>query len=111
MRSIARAMPVKRMRDYPNQLLVALGGDTLFRALIPQMLAAYPATDTATAQRRLFEASSDWSGSGAREMARAMRNRGERDVYVYRFTHVIPSPGRARDGRVPRRRNSVRIRE
>jgi para-nitrobenzyl esterase len=93
MRSLARAMPVKRMGDYPNELLGALGGSPLLRTLIPRMLAAYPATDTATAQRRLFEASSDWSGAGARQIARAMRNRGRREVYVYRFTHVIPSPG------------------
>jgi para-nitrobenzyl esterase len=93
MRSLARAMPVKRMQDYPNQLLGALGENPRFRTLIPQMLAAYPATDTATGQRRLFEASSDWAGLGARYMARAMRNRGEHNVYVYRFTHVLPSPG------------------
>ncbi len=93
MRTMAKEMPVKRMHDYPNLLLGALGGNSLFRTLIPQMLAAYPATDTATAQRRLFEASSDWAGSGARYMARAMRNHVQRNVYVYRFTHVIPSPG------------------
>jgi para-nitrobenzyl esterase len=93
MRSLAREMPVKRMRDYPNDLFVALGGNPVLRPLMPQILTAYPATDTASAQRRLFEASSDWAGSGARYMARAMRNRGERNVYVYRFTHVIPSAG------------------
>ena len=93
MRSLARALPVPRIQDYPQQLVDALGGNPLFRPLTSRLLAAYPATDTAAAQRRLFEASSDGFGASARWMARAMRKAGQRDVYVYRFTHVIPSPG------------------
>ena len=93
MRSLARALPVPSMRDYPHLLLEALGGNPVFRTLAPRMLAAYPATDTSTAQRRRFEASSDGFGASARWIARAMRKAGQRDVYVYRFTHVVPSPG------------------
>ena len=93
MRSLARELPVPRMQEYPQLLLNALGGNPVFRPLVPRLLAAYPASDTAAAQRRLFEASSDGFGASARWLARAMRKAGQRDVYVYRFTHVIPSPG------------------
>ena len=93
MRNLVRALPVPRMQEYPRLLLNAFGGNPLFRPLIPKLLAAYPASDTAAAQRRLFEANSDGFGAGARWIARAMRKAGQRDVYVYRFTHVIQSPG------------------
>jgi para-nitrobenzyl esterase len=93
MRSLVRAFPVPRMQDYPQLLLEALGGNPEFRPLAPKLLAAYPAADTGTAQRRLFEAGSDGFGASARWLARAMRKAGQSDVYVYRFTHIIPSPG------------------
>jgi para-nitrobenzyl esterase len=93
MRSLARELRVPRMQDYPHLLLDALGGSPLSSRLVPGLLAAYPALDTSVAQRRLFEANSDGFGAGVRSIARAMRKAGQQNVYVYRFTHVIPSPG------------------
>jgi para-nitrobenzyl esterase len=93
MRSLARGFPVRRMQDYPQRLLGVFAGNPILRSLLSRLLAAYPAPDTATAQRRLFEANTDAFGADARWIARALRRAGERDVYLYRFTHVIPSAG------------------
>lgn len=92
-RSLVRSMPVAQMRDYPDRLLNAAGNAARIRPLLARLLAAYPARDTAAAQRRLFEANTDGFGSGARFVARAMARAGEHRVYVYTFTHVIPTPG------------------
>ena len=92
-RSLVRSMPVPTMRDYPERLLQAAGNAQRIRALLPQLIAAYPASDTATAEQRLFEANTDGFGSGARFVARAMVRAGEPRVYRYVFTHVVPTPG------------------
>ncbi|MDQ6736584.1 MAG: carboxylesterase family protein [Gemmatimonadota bacterium] len=93
MRTLATALPVKKMTDYPEQLLAALDVRADLRALLPRLLAVYPATDTASAQRQLFDLNTDNFGAGARYVARAMRRIGQRNVYLYYFTHTIPTPG------------------
>ena len=93
MRTLATALPVKKMADYPQQLLAALDGRADLRSLLPRLLVLYPATDTAMAQRQLFRVNTDNFGAGARYVARAMRRAGQRDVYLYYFTHIIPTPG------------------
>ena len=55
--------------------------------------ATYPASDTVQAERRLFELNTDGFGSGARYFARAMAKAMQRNVYLYYFTHVVPTPG------------------
>lgn len=92
-RTLARGFPVASLDAYPDRLLDAIGTRERMRPLLPRILAAYPAADTAEAQRRLFEANTDAFGSGARFVARAMRRAGESQVYAYYFTHVIPTPG------------------
>jgi len=82
------------MAGYSEQLLSALGSSAPLRAFVPRLLETYPASDTAQAERRLFEVNTDAGfGSGARYVARAMKKAGQRNVYLYYFTHVVPSPG------------------
>jgi para-nitrobenzyl esterase len=93
-RSLAGAFPVPSMAGYPEQLLGALGSSAPLRAFVPRLLETYPAADTGEARRRLFEANTDGGfGSGARYFARAMTKAGQGSVYLYYFTHVIPTPG------------------
>ena len=92
-RTLAGSFPVASMAGYSEQLLGALGNSALLRAFVPRLLATYPASDTAEAQRRLFELNNDGFGSGARYVARVMAKAGQPNVYFYYFTHVVPTPG------------------
>lgn len=92
-RTLARSFSVKSMSEYPERLLGALGTSPPLRPFLPRLLALYPATDTADAARRLFEVNTDGFGGSARYFARAMARSGEHNVYLYYFTHVIPTPG------------------
>lgn len=92
-RSLAGAFPVPSMAGYPEQLLSALGSSAPLRAFLPRLLEAYPASDTAEAERRLFEVNTDGFGAPARWFARAMTKAAQRNVYLYYFTHVVPTPG------------------
>ncbi len=92
-RAFVSSFPVPSMARYSPALLDALGSSAPLRAFLPRLLEAYPASDTVEAERRLFEANTDGFGSSARYVARAMARAGQRDVYFYYFTHVIPSPG------------------
>ncbi|MGI8510709.1 MAG: carboxylesterase/lipase family protein [Gemmatimonadaceae bacterium] len=92
-RTLARSFTVKSMAQYPEHLLAALGTSAPLRPLLPRLLAVYPARDTAEAERRLFEVNTDGFGGSARYFARAMERSGEHNVYLYYFTHVIPTPG------------------
>lgn len=92
-RTLAGAFPVRSMAGYPEQLLSALGSSAPLRAFVPRLLDAYPASDTAEAQRRLFEVNNDGFGAPARYFARAMAKAGQRNVYFYYFNHVVPTPG------------------
>ncbi len=92
-RTLARSFSVKSMTDYPVRLLAALGSSEPLRAFLPNLLNAYPAADTTQAERQLFEVNTDGFGSSARYFARAMLRSGQRNVYMYYFTHVIPTPG------------------
>jgi para-nitrobenzyl esterase len=81
------------MAGYSEQLLSALGSSAPLRAFVPRLLETYPASDTAQAERRLFEVNTDAGfGSGARYVARAMAKAAQRNVYLYYFAHVVPSP-------------------
>ena len=91
-RTLARSLSVKSMAQYPTLLLAAVGTSAPLRPFLPRLVAMYPATDTADAERRLFELNTDGFGSSARYFARAMVRSGEPDVYRYYFTHVIPTP-------------------
>jgi len=97
-RTLARTFPVKTLARYPHELLDAFGSSAPLRRFLPQLLARYPAHDTAQAQQQLFAVNTDGFGYSARFTARAMRRAGERNVYLYRFTHVIPTPGGVRLG-------------
>ncbi len=80
------------MSGYPEALLGALGSSAPLRAFLPRLLETYPATDTAEAERRLFDANTDAGfGQGARFVARAMAKAGQPDVYFYYFTHAVAS--------------------
>lgn len=92
-RTLVHRFPVPSMAAYPEQLLSAVGSSAPLRAFGPRLLATYPASDTAQAERRLFELNTDGFGQGARFFARAMARAGQRNVYLYHFTHVIPTPG------------------
>ncbi len=92
-RTLARSFPVPSMTGYSEQLLSALGSSDPLRAFVPRLLATYPASDTVQAERRLFELNTDGFGSGARYFARAMAKATQRNVYLYYFTHVVPTPG------------------
>lgn len=92
-RTLARGFPVQRMNEYPALLLEGLGTSAPLRALLPRLLAVYPAADTAEAQRRRFEVNTDAFGASARYFARGMARSGERNVYLYYFTHVGPTSG------------------
>lgn len=92
-RTLAGAFPVPSMAGYSEQLLSALGSSAPLRAFVPRLLDAYPASDTVEAERRLFEVNNDGFGAPARYFARAMTKAGQRNVYFYYFTHVVPTPG------------------
>ncbi len=92
-RTLARSFSVKNMADYPQRLLAVLGSSAPLRRFLPSLLEAYPASDTAQAERRLFEANTDGFGSSARYFARAMVHAGQHNVYMYYFTHAIPTLG------------------
>lgn len=96
-RTLAGAFHVPSMTGYPEQLLTAaLGSSPRLRTFLPRLLEAYPASDTIEAERKLFEANNDGFGAPARYFARAMSKAGQRDVFFYYFTHVVPTPaGRA----------------
>ena len=87
------SFPVPSMAGYSEQLVNALGSSVPLRAFVPRLLEAYPASDTAQAERRLFEVNNDGFGAPARYFARAMTNAGQRKVYFYYFTHVVPTAG------------------
>jgi carboxylesterase type B len=70
-----------------------LGSSAPLRAFVPRLLDAYPASDTAEAERRLFEVNNDGFGAPARYFARAMTKAAQRNVYFYYFTHVVPTSG------------------
>jgi para-nitrobenzyl esterase len=92
MRSLASSMPVHDLAAYDDRLVRDYGRDAA------RMRAMYPARDTAEAERRLFEITTDEEfGAPARGLARAMA-RVEREVYLYYFTHAIPTARGARLG-------------
>jgi para-nitrobenzyl esterase len=92
-RTLAGAFPVPSMAGYSEQLLSALGSSAPLRAFVPRLLDAYPASDTVEAERRLFEVNNDGFGAPARYFARAMTKAAQRNVYLYYFTHAVPTPG------------------
>ncbi len=92
-RTLAGAFPVPSMAAYPEQLLSALGSSAPLRAFVPRLLDAYPASDTVVAERKLFEVNNDGFGASARYVARAMTKAKQRNVFLYYFTHVVPTPG------------------
>jgi para-nitrobenzyl esterase len=93
-RAFVQHFPLSSMAGYPDALLSALGSSAPLRAFVPRLLEAYPASDTIVAEQRLFEVNTDDGfGASARYVARAMARAGQRNVYFYYFTHVVPSPG------------------
>ncbi|MGH7605451.1 MAG: carboxylesterase/lipase family protein, partial [Gemmatimonadaceae bacterium] len=92
-RGFLSSFGLKSMSDYPDALLGALGSNAPLRAFVPRLLATYPASDTAEAERKLFEANTDAGfGQGARFVARAMTKAKQPNVYFYYFTHAVSSP-------------------
>jgi para-nitrobenzyl esterase len=92
-RGFLSSFGLKSMSDYPDALLGALGSSAPLRQFLPRMLETYPASDTAEAERRLFEANTDDGfGQGARYIARAMAKAKQPNVYFYYFTHAVSSP-------------------
>ena len=92
-RTLVRAFPVPSMKGYAEQLSSALGSSAPLRAFLPRLLAVYPASDTVVAERRLFEVNNDGFGAPARYFARAMTKAKQRNVFLYYFTHVVPTQG------------------
>jgi para-nitrobenzyl esterase len=81
------------MSGYSDALLGALGSSAPLRAFLPRMLETYPASDTAEAERQLFDANTDDGfGQGVRFVARAMAKAKQPNVYFYYFTHAVASP-------------------
>jgi para-nitrobenzyl esterase len=92
-RAFLSSFGLTSMSGYSEALLGALGSSAPLRAFVPRLLETYPASDTAEAERRLFEANTDAGfGQGARFVARAMARAKQPDVYLYYFTHAVASP-------------------
>ena len=92
-RGFLSSFGLKSMSDYPEALLGALGSTAPLRAFQSRMLETYPASDTAEAERQLFDANTDASfGQNARFVARAMTKAKQPNVYFYYFTHAVASP-------------------
>jgi para-nitrobenzyl esterase len=92
-RAFLSSFGLTSMSGYSDALLGALGSSAPLKPFLSRMLETYPASDTAEADRRLFEANTDDGfGQGARFVARAMAKAGQRNVYFYYFTHAVASP-------------------
>jgi len=92
-RAFLSSFGLASMSGYSDALLGALGSSAPLRAFLPRMLEIYPASDTAEAERELFEANTDDGfGQGARFVARAMAKAKQPNVYFYYFTHAVASP-------------------
>ncbi|MEO8909803.1 MAG: carboxylesterase family protein, partial [Gemmatimonadaceae bacterium] len=92
-RAFLSSFGLTSMSGYSDALLGAVGSSAPLRAFAPRLLATYPASDTASAERKLFEANTDAGfGQGARFVARAMAKAKQPNVYLYYFTHAVPSP-------------------
>ena len=97
-------MPVHDLAAYDDGLVRDYGRDAA------RVGAVYPARDTTEAERRLFEITTDEEfGAPARALARAMA-RVEHEVYLYYFTHAIPTAAGARLGAF-HTADAVRVRE
>jgi para-nitrobenzyl esterase len=91
-RAFVNSFGLTSMSGYPDALLGALGSSAPLRAFVPRLLATYPASDTAEAERMLFYANTDDGfGQGARFVARAMAKAQQPNVYFYYFTHAVAS--------------------
>ena len=91
-RAFLSSFGLTSMSGYPDALLGALGSSAPLRAFLPRMLETYPASDTAEADRQLFDANTDDGfGQGARFVARAMAKAKQPNVYFYYFTHAVAS--------------------
>ena len=91
-RAFLSSFGLTSMSGYSNALLGALGSSAPLRAFLPRMLETYPASDTAEAERELFEANTDDGfGQGARFVARAEARAKQPNVYFYYFTHAVAS--------------------
>jgi para-nitrobenzyl esterase len=92
-RAFLSSFGLTSMSGYSDALLGALGSSAPLRAFVPRLLETYAASDTAEAERRLFEANTDAGfGQGARFVARAMARAKQPNVYFYYFTHAVASP-------------------
>jgi len=95
-RAFLSSFGLTSMSGYSDALLGALGSSAPLRAFLPRLLETYPASDTAEAERQLFDANTDDGfGQGARFVARAMAKAKQPNVYFYYFTHAVASPAGA----------------
>jgi para-nitrobenzyl esterase len=92
-RAFVTSFHLPSMAGYSDALLGGLGSSAPLRAFVPRLLEVYPASDTVEAEKKLFEVNTDGFGSNARYVARAMAKAGQPNVYLYYFTHSVPTPG------------------